>query len=482
MSDFKEFLLTSVIIIIFITGLIHVVFGFLLNNYEFSTYQLFDSSPLFDFSISDNCGSNSSIIFHTWKGRFEKYRCYDEEEHSYDTCYKIVDETDIKKINGKYFCYNYKSYRDLLNSGQIIKKGEECPVEFQKNCGKLDTLEQELCIKYNEKCPLYDLGIGYNNDTDNYINEGKSIYYNNDNYNKTNKTIIGSLFLNDGQPCYDSNEKLWRSFYKEETFKTHLKCDKLNFNKERDERDERYVNKGSISYKALYEENLNANSKALVLNYINGEAVSLYTRELLGINKECDEKFSFSKDSFDTYNTNIDMLSLLLKIEGVLFMMLMFITFLIERLPSCGSKEEFEKKHSIFALILFHFFYSIILFPCFISHLVFFLRINKYNLVGYNCSDPITNEFIKKSSGVSDAQIIFVAINFYLDASQFGINFLSNIVLVIILFCCNKKKEEVEPKNEEKNEDKYYESKDFKLYNEPNNSKTPLNTGYSEPN
>ena len=55
----------------------------------------------------------------------------------------------------------------------------------------------------------------------------------------------------------------------------------------------------------------------------------LYTRELLGINKECDEKFSFSKYSFDTYNTNIDMLSLLLKIEGVLFMMLMFITFLI---------------------------------------------------------------------------------------------------------------------------------------------------------
>ena len=236
MSDFKEFLLTSVIIIIFITGLIHVVFGFLLNNYEFSTYQLFDSSPLFDFSISDNCGSNSSIIFHTWKGRFEKYRCYDEEEHSYDTCYKIVDETDIKKINGKYFCYNYKSYRDLLNSGQIIKKGEECPVEFQKNCGKLDTLEQELCIKKKKKCPLYDLGIGYNNDTDNYINEGKSIYYNNDNYNKTNKTIIGSIFLNDGQPCYDSNEKLWKSFYKEETFKTHLKCDKLNFNKERDER------------------------------------------------------------------------------------------------------------------------------------------------------------------------------------------------------------------------------------------------------
>ena len=169
MSDFKEFLLTSVIIIIFITGLIHVIFGFLLNNYEFSTYQLFESSPLFDFSISDNCGSNSSIIFHKWKGIYEEDYCYDEEREKYRKCYIKVDKAVIKKINGKYFCYNYKSYRDLLNSGQIIKKGEECPVEFQKNCGKLDTLEQELCIGSNEKCPLYDVGIGYNSDNNNYI-------------------------------------------------------------------------------------------------------------------------------------------------------------------------------------------------------------------------------------------------------------------------------------------------------------------------
>ena len=35
-----------------------------------------------------------------------------------------------------------------------------------------------------------------------------NVYYNNDDYNETNKTIIGKLVLNDGQPCYNSTEKI----------------------------------------------------------------------------------------------------------------------------------------------------------------------------------------------------------------------------------------------------------------------------------
>ena len=90
----------------------------------------------------------------------------------------------------------------------------------------MDTLEQELCIKDNEKCPLYDAGIGNKSNDENYIyNETFNVYYNNENYNKENKSIIGKLILNEGQPCYNSNEKLWRQFYFEEAGKTHLKCD-----------------------------------------------------------------------------------------------------------------------------------------------------------------------------------------------------------------------------------------------------------------
>ena len=33
-----------------------------------------------------------------------------------------------------------------------IKNGTECPKEYNKNCGRIDTLNQQLCIKENKKC------------------------------------------------------------------------------------------------------------------------------------------------------------------------------------------------------------------------------------------------------------------------------------------------------------------------------------------
>ena len=97
----------------------------------------------------------------------------------------VYDETDIKIINGNYFCYKYISYRDLLNNGQIIKKGSKCPSKYPKNCGILDALKQELCIEEHKKCPLYDIGIGNKSNDDNYIyNNYSNIYYNNEKYNK----------------------------------------------------------------------------------------------------------------------------------------------------------------------------------------------------------------------------------------------------------------------------------------------------------
>ena len=120
------------------------------------------------------------------------------------------------------------------------------------------------------------------------------------------------------------------------------------------------------------------------------EIVSLYKREFLGINKECDKKFSFTNDTFETYNDNIVKNRTLLIVEGIFFMFLMVCTFLFIRFPGCGRTGQFEEKYIISLIYLFLFFYSLMLFPCFISQLVFFLRIKKNNLVGYDCSDTIT--------------------------------------------------------------------------------------------
>ena len=250
----KAAFILGVCVIMFIIGVAHFVLGLMMKVNEFNVFDLFDSSPLFDFSISNDCGDKSALTFHRWGGRKE-VESYRDKNNKPKTKITIYDETDIKKINGNYFCYKHISYRDLLNNGQIIKNGSKCPSEFNKNCGRLDTLEQELCIKENEACPLYDIGIGNKSDDENYIYDEKSnIYYNNENYNKKNKTIIGRLILNDGQPCYNSLEKLWIKFNKEEAVETHLKCDMEVFGQYNDDR---YENKGNISYKKLYKDNLN---------------------------------------------------------------------------------------------------------------------------------------------------------------------------------------------------------------------------------
>ena len=265
----------------------------------------------------------SALIFHRWGGRFvREYGYADPEKRT------IYDETDIKKINGKYFCYKHLSYIDLLNNGQIIKNGSECPSEYPKNCGKLDTLDQELCIKDIEKCPLYEIGIGNKSKDENYVyDEISNVYYNKEKYNKENKSIIGRLILNEGQPCYNSLEKLWTKFNPEEEVKTHLKCDLEVFGKYNDDR---YENKGNISYVRLYMDNLNQKCRDMILTYLTGkEEVSLFQREFLGIDKECDKNYILTKDSFDIFHSSEKSERALIITEGYFFTIFQVVYFFL---------------------------------------------------------------------------------------------------------------------------------------------------------
>ena len=81
--------------------------------------------------------------------------------------------------------------------------------------------------------------------------------------------------------------------------------------------DDRYKNKGKISYKRLYEDNLNQKCKDMILDNLTGtENVSLYQREFLGIDKECNENYVLTKDSFDKFHDNEKSVKTLLTIEG----------------------------------------------------------------------------------------------------------------------------------------------------------------------
>ena len=408
---------------VFIISIVHTVFAFLIKKNYFNTYDLFDSSPLFDFSLSDDCQSKEKYVLNQWGGRL-KFKTGFDDDWNFDTRLAPSEETNITKINKKYFCYKHISYKDLLYNGQIIKKGAECPSEYKKNCGRIDTLEQELCIKEIDNCPLYDLGIGPQTDLVNYIYDEKSnVYYNNNNYNKAPKTIIGRLVLSDGQPCYNSTEKLWRKFDKEEAFDTHLKCEFEVFGEYNEKSSEK---RGDITYKTLYIDNLNSQCKDLVLDNIKGdETVSLYRREFYGIDKECDSKFHLDENTYKVFRSSEKSMYLLLCLEGIVVLILSFIYMLYELIICClGEKDKLPWfVHTIFFSI-----YTAFLVCCFICHVVYYYRVNYYNISDYNCSDSITNEIIRKGTEFIKPNVTYISVGFYLDLFLLG----SNCLLILI--------------------------------------------------
>ena len=396
-------------VIILIIGVVHLVFFFFIKETDFENiFDAFESSPLFEFSIETKCGSNSHVIFHTWEGR--KTVVYSTSGGRIRARTKIVDPTDISKINGHYFCYKHISYKELLYNGQIIKKGAICPQEYQQNCGIIDTLEQELCIKNEDKCPLYDVGIGQNTDTTNYESRREyegNFYYNKENFDVPNKKIIGKLILNEGQPCYRLNEKKWRTFVSEEAGEENFECKLEIFGKLEDGR---YHYQGNITYDKLYNDNLGSNYNIFKdkIEELQNYKVSLYKREFLGIDKSCDEKSPLSDEKIEKLNKSQEMEVICLLVE-LLIMISFFIAVIVAFIKYKCTWYLGRANFEIFFLISV-FICLVAILVCIICHSVFLARMIN-NDVSYECSDKITNEVLRKEKESTHNVIIYTIIN-----------------------------------------------------------------------
>ena len=99
--------------------------------------DIYESSPLFNFSISNtSCETNSNIVFHVWEGKLKSKIVYNDNTLiGIET--KVVDVTNIVKINGYLFCYDHISYKDLLYNDQIIEKEKNVKGIIQKTVGLL---------------------------------------------------------------------------------------------------------------------------------------------------------------------------------------------------------------------------------------------------------------------------------------------------------------------------------------------------------
>ena len=420
------------LIIIFIIGVMHFIFYFFIKESDFSNiFDVFDSSPLFNFNIGSNCGSFDYVVFHVWQGRKTHY----DSKSAHNSKTEIMDIIDIDKINGNYFCFKKILYKDLLYNGQIIKKGELCPKEYNNNCGTIDTLEQQLCIKNTETCPLYDVGIGNPPDLINYIHKNdnnENIYYNNNNYNEKNKKIIGKLILNEGKPCYQLDEKLWRKFASDEEGKKHLECELEVFGKLNDDR---YNNRGDITYQKIYKDNLGSAIYNFLFKELDeklkNKKVTLYKREFLGIDKACDEKAHINKDNYEKLRKYQKKEGLCILIESILifsFLILLIIYIYTIKYQKCLYKND------EIVLLVFIIICLLSYVVCIICQPVFLLKIIKYDF-SYNCSDDITNEVLRLNTLNTKKSISYSRINLIADVIYILFN------VFALLFFINKVKE-----------------------------------------
>ena len=416
-----SYLILAYSIILSIIHLIFLIYSYKIEeimSYE-NILSTLESSPLFDFEISQSCRGKSNVIFHVWGG-WEIVETHLTTYHGRSRTQvtsEVVDQTNIEIINGYKYCYrNYPTYRDLLYNGQIIKGNEKCPDNY-KSCGIIDTLNQILCVSNTEKCPLKDIYFGQINLNGYTYDSDLDISYNNENYEGDEK-IIGSLVLNDGQPCLSVEEKLWKKFHSDEAGDGHLECEETIENVENDKR---YKAIGQVTYKSLYTDNLSEENKKILLGSVGNAKVTLYKREFLGIDKDCDEKFDMSGFSYDKIKNNHDRLKILYLFE---FIFLIFISCGVYLVYKCNKRVQKNFYFNVTSCILLPFLAIVI-----ICNIIFFAIIRK-NYFAYDCSDEITNEFLKIQYNETKKIIIYAIINLIFDCLG---------LLLLIILCVKKK-------------------------------------------
>ena len=130
---------------------------------------------------------------------------------------------NIYKLSKKYLTYNkFSTYEKLLRHGYIIKENNTCLSDL-KYCGKIDTLNQKLCLPKNIDCPIQDFRIdsnpiqGYNYIKYSFNNSiSEYISYTN---KKTNSHIIGKFSIGSYLPCLDIDEENWEKLEENEVNK-----------------------------------------------------------------------------------------------------------------------------------------------------------------------------------------------------------------------------------------------------------------------
>ena len=416
-------------LIVFILSLINVKVNpstTILNEIKASL----NDYPLSEFEYSKNCMddkySGSLYLFPGFKKGctcvglgYYYYSQSGEEEVNIGVCStnqtlnkcKNIEKKDEQKLNfwnkGKFCSKSYeqsesefKGYLFFLNNS--VLEGENCKAGY-KNCGKLDDMNNYLCISNEEECPINDIiesnerlpdleqNYSYTN-----ISDNKYFYYT----NSSDKPIISKLKVTEGKLCID------RTYYYTEypqyildnnfayySCKTKIEGERyekdfqiLDTRKKRD-----FYLDSNIDMASIYSEK---NSPYFNFPLYSLEAnMSLYAKRYIGYNKECLKKngaFDLNNSPFREENINKlnDILSKSISKNDVI-KWLSIIFFILEIL-SCSALNIDSETYSCF-IWLWAFINCVLYIPLAVLLFKNMSRIIKFKELPL-CGNNITNK------------------------------------------------------------------------------------------
>lgn len=333
------------------------------------------------------------------------------------------------------------NYGEYLKSKQVIPNNKECPVDYNKYCGIIDSLGKKLCIKEGETCPI----------SINDIKQNFYSFFEKDNISNDGKLLLTSIKIFQYLPCIYPLEKYWNYYYclepSDQRCTTEIKGELY------DERYKKLFNY-SINKLQLYTENLIINKLKLNeedLNKMKNDELFLFGRNFLGFDTKVAHNYNY--DNLISNQKKSNKCNLVLKIWTVSLVLIFILVFAL----SCFSNikvstnkivdveaevkmKKLRKNLWIIGCILF-----------FLSHIFYFiinLNIYKYNKKIKSIlnvkGDEVFNELVKTL--IND-----ISINYKYSLAIIIVSPFIFVLLCVSLGVCGKRLEENEKKEKDDN-------------------------------
>ena len=376
--------------------------------------------------------NESKIIFDIWRGTVEGCNCIGIElpestcknkicrrecrqGETKGGCTKIDPIAPIKITNwkGKEFLstvldssYNYSS---LLSHS--VKKGEECK-EGYKKCGILDTMNNVMCLKEEQTCPINllfvtdmaSLPTEYSNYTFKRVSfdDGKVLHFTNQ---AVDQKIVTDFRISDEQVCINSDEynspysSYVLDYYQYYGCKTKFSNIQYNTN---------YNKLDSIDKYNLYDKNHILTKLMQLPKYpieeLTQQNTNLYMNNYIGFDKEYFSKISFdlhkaidySKDIKTASNLNIAVFGM--EVCGVLFYMVLNIWM---------YAPEHEKESTIVNKRIVYVLYNLIISILSVLSLIVF---KGFEFRGKNFSDDVSMAILESIQKGLDKSCVFIIV------------------------------------------------------------------------